>query len=75
MNKPLPQNIINQKQTLNEVLWVAEVSNASSQNTVRAYAKSISEALSLVDNFAIQQLSGSVVLSIELEWMTPRARN
>lgn len=67
MNKPLPQNIINQKQTLNEVLWVAEVSNASSQNTVRAYAKSISEALSLVDNFAIQQLSGSVVLSIELE--------
>jgi len=67
MNKPLPQNIINQKQTLNEVLWVAEVSNASSQNTVRAYAKSISEALSLVDNFAIQQLSGSVVLSIELD--------
>lgn len=67
MNKPLPQNIINQRQTLEEVLWVAEVSNVSSQNTVRAYAKSISEALSLIDNFATHQLSWSVVLSIGLE--------
>lgn len=74
MNKPLPQNIINRRETLNEVLWVAEVTNASSRNTVRAYAKSISEALSLVDNFAINQLSGSVVLAIQLEWITPSAR-
>lgn len=67
MNKVTPQNIINQRETLNEVLWVSEVSNATSQNTVRVYAKSIHEALQMINSFAIDMLGGSVVLSIGLD--------
>jgi hypothetical protein len=61
------QNIINRRDSLNQALWVAEVKNATSQNTVRVYARSIREALSLVDRYAIYMLGRSVVLSIQLE--------
>lgn len=61
------QNIINERVSLNQALWVAEVKNATSQNTVRVYARSIWKALGLVDRYAIYMLGGSVVLSIQLE--------
>lgn len=67
MNKPLPQNLINKRTTANEVIWVSEVANETSQNTIRVYAQSIQQALTLIDNYATHQLSASQVLSIELE--------
>lgn len=65
MYTTLPQNIINRQSSPNHVLWTAEVSNATSQNTVSIYATSIKQAIDLIDIFCIDVLAGSVILSIK----------
>lgn len=60
-------NKINTKANISDKLWVAEVGNATSRNTVRAYAETIQEALTIIDRFADKDLSGSTVINIGLE--------